>query len=174
MRQTRGVRYFVIIRHCKATPAPPGGDDYVRPLAPRGREQADQLAAWIKERRAQWGDVTALVSSAKRTQETFQLGVSPSGLVVTKHDSDLIYNGRREVSADDVLIDVAAVDPVTTSLMVVGHNPTLYELILTLATDIPDQFRDGFPTGSACVLRLLDNQQIGRSHYQVDEVFIPA
>jgi phosphohistidine phosphatase SixA len=93
--------------------------------------------------------------------------------VVTRVFSELIYNGVHDVSADDVLIDLAAVDPVTTSLLVIGHNPTVLELLWTLVDELPPALREGYPLAGAYVLELPDDQQVGRGPYPLVESYVP-
>jgi phosphohistidine phosphatase SixA len=89
--------------------------------------------------------------------------------------SELIYNGRRDVSAEDLLIDLAAIDPVTTSLLVVAHNPTVHEVMITLAKDLPKSLRgDHYALGGAYVLALPDDRQVGLERYEVVASYIPV
>lgn len=170
------MRYLTIVRHAKATAAEPGASDYERALSGRGRRQCGELRAWALSDVAlgEYGPVTALVSSALRTRETFRRAFEDTSFVAAVSYSDLIYNGRREVSAEDLLIDLAAIDPVTTSLLVVAHNPTVHELLESLAEEIPATLRNrGFPVGGAFVLELHESRPIGLARYQVVAEFIP-
>jgi phosphohistidine phosphatase SixA len=121
-----------------------------------------------------YGPTTALVSSAARTRETFRRSFEDTPFVSSVSFSDLIYNGRREVTAEDLLIDLAGIDPVTTSLLVVAHNPTVYELVESLAEQVPDVLdQRGYPLGAAFVLALRDDQPIGLARYPLVAQFIP-
>jgi phosphohistidine phosphatase SixA len=88
--------------------------------------------------------------------------------------SELIYNGRRDVSGEDLLIDLAAIDPVTRSLLVVGHNPTVFELVWMLVDKLPKSMREGYPLAGAYVLALPDDQQVGLSKYELVDSFVPS
>lgn len=169
------MRYLTIVRHAKSTPASRGGSDFDRPLSGRGRRQCAQLRAWASDDEAlgQYGPTTALVSSAARTIETFERAFAETPLVIHQEFSELIYNGRREVSAQDLLINLAAIDPVTTSLLVVAHNPSVHELVLSLARGIPDSLRVRYPLGGAFVLALPDDRPIGLARYELVASFIP-
>jgi phosphohistidine phosphatase len=161
------VRYLTIVRHANAEKAGQGETDFERILSARGQKQCEQLRTWVSNGAlSSYGPVTALVSAAARTKETFRRSFAETDFVSDVFFSDLIYNGRRDVTAEDVLIDLAAIDPVTTSLLVVGHNPTVWELALSLAVNGPAQLRQGFPTAGVCVLALPENEQIGRSNYE--------
>ena len=170
------MRYLTVVRHAKAVKAEPGEPDYDRVLHKRGRAQCAQLREWASDRRSlgRFGPTTALVSSAARTRETFERALDGTDFVQACHYSDLIYNGRRDVTAEDLLIDLAAVDPVTTSLLVVGHNPTVQELVLTLARDAPVLLRTGnYPLAGAYVFELPDDRQVGLARYELVDSFIP-
>jgi len=174
--QTGGMRYLTIVRHCKATPAKAGGSDYERTLSDRGVRQSEQLRSWALDPGAlgQFGPTTALVSSAARTRETFTRAFDGTPFVVECHFSDLIYNGRHEVSAEDLLSDLAAIDPVRTSLLVVAHNPSVHELLVSLALKTPKSvLRDGYPLGGAFVLALGEGEQIGLGRYELVERYVP-
>ena len=170
------VRYLSVVRHAKATAAEPGASDYERALNAKGIRQCAELRTWVQERTAlaQYGPVTALVSSAKRTRETFERAFEGTSFVNSVWYSDLIYNGRRDVSAEDLLVDLSSVDPVTTSLMVVAHNPTVYELVEMLALERPQSLRAGaYPLGGAFVFELPDDKPVGPSSYSLVNTFIP-
>ena len=170
------MRYLTIVRHCKAVPAKAGGSDYERILSDRGVRQSEQLRSWAldSEGLGRFGPTTALVSGSARTRETFARAFDGTPFVVECHFSDLIYNGSREVSAEDLLIDLAAIDPVRTSLLVVAHNPSVHELLVSLATKTPKSvLRDGFPLGGAFVLALGESEQIGLGRYELVARYVP-
>ena len=170
------MRYLTIVRHAKAAAAASGARDDERPLSGRGRRQCEELRAWATDAAglAPYGPVTALVSSAQRTRETFRRAFEGTPFVSAVVYSDLIYNGRRDVTAEDVLIDLAGVDPVTTSLLVVAHNPTVHELVASLAATPASLVLDrGFPVGAAVVLALRDDQPVGLARYPVVAEFVP-
>lgn len=175
--QTVGVRYLTIVRHCESTPASTGQSDFERELSKRGREQCKQLRKWSLDENelGRFGPATALVSSAARTVETFRRAFDDTPFVARCEYSELIYNGRREVSAEDLLVELAAIDPVTTSLLVVAHNPTVHELLLILAEKLPKSLREkNYPLGGAFVLALPDNRHIGLARYELVARYVPA
>jgi len=174
--QTIRVRYLTIVRHAKATPAKPGGSDYERTLSERGVRQSEQLRSWALDHESlgHYGPSTALVSGAARTRETYARAFDGTPFVVECHISDLIYNGSRNVSSEDLLIDLAAIDPVRTSLLLVAHNPSVHELLVSLATKTPKSvLRDGYPLGGAFVLALDESEQIGLRRYELVDRYVP-
>lgn len=145
-------------------------------LSKRGRHQCEQLRTWASDEHelGRFGPTTALVSNAARTRETFKRAFDETGFDGPREFSDLIYNGRRDVSAEDLLIDLAAIDPVTMSLLVVAHNPTVHELVLSLAETVPASLvHKGFPLGGAFVLALPEDRQIGLARYELVASYVP-
>jgi phosphohistidine phosphatase SixA len=169
------MRYLTIVRHAKAERNSSDGTDFSRELNGRGRRQCEQLRAWAssKKRLGQYGPATALVSSAARTMETYRRSFDGTTFVDGVSESALIYNGLRHVSAEDVLIDLAAIDPVTTSLLVVAHNPTVLELLVTLADNLPSDLSQEYPLAGAYVLKLRDDEPVGSGPYEYLERFVP-
>ncbi|MGC8509319.1 MAG: SixA phosphatase family protein [Acidimicrobiales bacterium] len=170
------MRYLTIVRHAKATPASPGGDDFARPLSGRGREQCRRLREWARDPDAlgRFGPTVALVSAARRTTETFERAFAGTPFVSSVTFGAAIYNGRRAVDADDLLAQLATIDPGTSSLLVVAHNPTVLECVLSLTTRIPTSLREGhYPLGGAYVLELPDDQVVGQGPYALVASYLP-
>ena len=169
------MRYVTIVRHCESSPAKSGESDYERVLSDKGKDQAQQLRSWAMDSQAlaKYGPTTALVSSAARTRETFKRAFEDTPFVKTVNFSELIYNGKRDVSAEDLLIYLAAIDSVVTSLLLVAHNPSVHELVFSLTQELPDVLKGEYPLGGAFVLAIPDNQQIGLVQYELVDSFIP-
>ena len=170
------MRYLTIVRHAEAEDRAGSGRDYDRRLSARGRRQCEQLRALASDpdELGRFGPVVALVSGAARTRETFELAFDGTPFVSHVEFSDLIYNGRRDVSGEDVLIDLAAIDPVTTSLMVVGHNPTLRDLVDSLARSVPAPLTPGhLPKAATVVLALEDDRPVGLMRYDAVAAYRP-
>jgi phosphohistidine phosphatase len=175
MRETTPVRYLTIVRHAKAEKATSGQSDFDRKLNDRGKRQCEQLRAWASDvsELGLYGPTTALVSAAARTRETFRRAFDGTPFVTERVFSELIYNGLRDVSAEDALIELAAIDPVTTSLLVLGHNPTVLELLWSLVPELPRSLREGFPLAGAYVLAVPEDHQIGLARYDLVARYVP-
>jgi phosphohistidine phosphatase len=118
------VRTLWILRHAKAVPH--SSRDHGRRLAARGRRQCEEVAGHLAEMPGRPSLV--LTSSATRALETAQgvlPGLGPGAEVV-------VEPGLYQADADDVIELVRQVDDARGEVMVVGHNPTLYELALLL------------------------------------------
>jgi len=170
------MRYLTVVRHCESTPAAAGTSDFERGLSKRGRHQAKQLRAWAldDDELGRFGPASALVSAAERTRETFHRAFDGTPFAGPCEFSELIYNGRRNVTAEDLLIEIAAFDPLTSSLLVVAHNPTVHELLLHIASNLPRELRTrGYPLGAAYVLALPENEQVGVGRYEIVASYVP-
>jgi phosphohistidine phosphatase len=170
------VRHLIVVRHAKASHGEHATTDYERPLSARGRRECEQLRAWARDgaSRGGYGPTIALVSAAARTRETFQRAFADTDFVTSWHVTDAIYNGHREVTADDLLIELAAIDPGDQSLLVVGHNPTVHELVESVASEVPEVLRRrGYPPAAAFVFALRDGQPLGRDRCSLVAQFVP-
>ncbi|MGH9078921.1 MAG: SixA phosphatase family protein [Acidimicrobiales bacterium] len=129
------VRYLWILRHGKAaSDAPWGGGDRERPLTARGRRDATALGNRLAEERPVLGlegvrrPDLAICSSAVRTRQTARLIAKAfsEGLPLDSYRS--LYDADTGV----VLRYVREIDDSLKSALVVGHNPTMYELVWEL------------------------------------------
>lgn len=166
------MRSLLIVRHAKAAPALAGEADVERSLSERGVAQCAQLRAWASDPHelGRFGPVVALVSSARRTRETFDLAFRDTPLIKDVVWSDAIYNGVRDVSADQLLGALGEIDDAETSLMVVAHNPSVLELLWTF-TD--EWARDRFRTGSAYVIELAGSTHVEVGSGELVAHFVP-
>jgi len=166
------VRYLTIVRHAKAATALPGTSDFDRSLNERGRTQCARLRAWADDPEALggFGACVALVSAARRTQQTLEEAFVGTSLVRSVEVSADIYNGVRDVSAEAILDALARIDPLDQSLMVVAHNPSVLELLWTLTGELAP---DGFKTAGAYVVALVGEERIDQCSYKFVTGFAP-
>jgi phosphohistidine phosphatase len=143
-------RLLLLLRHAKAEPEDPGQDDHERPLARRGRRDAERIGAAMAARGLVPEQV--LCSSAQRTRETLNriLPYLPPGLTLTL-DRRLYL-----ASPEEILARIALVEVRVRSLLVVGHNPGIAALAERLAekgdSDALARLRRKFPTGALAEL----------------------
>ena len=116
---------LILLRHGKSDWS--GGEpDHLRPLASRGRRQAPEAGRWLAEH---VGPVElALVSSAERTRETWRLAAAELAVPPPVREDDRLYAAPAE-SLLGVVRELA--DRVST-VVLVGHNPGLEELVASL------------------------------------------
>ncbi|WP_317442103.1 histidine phosphatase family protein [Streptomyces collinus] len=143
------LRRLVVLRHAKSA-WPKGIDDHRRPLAPRGLRDAPAAGRFLAETDA-LPDL-ALCSTAVRARRTWELAAAQWGTPPP------VRYDRRLYAADvpDLLDVVHEVPREVETLLLVGHNPGLEELVLRLAGDGLDDTveRVGvkFPTCAIAVL----------------------
>ncbi len=140
-------RHLLLLRHAKSA-WPDGVADHDRPLAARGLKAAPLIGRYIA-REALIPDL-ALVSTARRTQETWALVGAELPVSVQRRNVDEIY----EAPAERLAAVIRATDASIRTLLLVGHNPGFQELALDLAGGGDDlaTLRLKFPTGALAVL----------------------
>lgn len=137
---------LLLMRHAKSDWDDAILDDFDRPLAERGRLAAPATGREIARRG--WAPDAALVSSAIRTRQTWELVATHLPRSVAVNYDRTIY----EAPARRILDAVHKTPEAVTTLLVIGHNPGLEDLSVLLAA--PDSDRDAlarltekFPTG---------------------------
>jgi len=125
------MKRLLLLRHAQALPAE-GGSDIDRALSPKGLSDAYALGQTLKAKDI--GPAHIVCSSAKRTQQT--CGELLKGLEDNIHTefSKMIYSA----SFGDLLHLIQSTDDELESLMVIGHNPTIYELAVRMASEGSD------------------------------------
>ncbi|MFJ8493266.1 SixA phosphatase family protein [Streptomyces sp. NPDC094038] len=143
------LRRLVVLRHAKSA-WPEGVPDRLRPLADRGRRDAPAAGRALAESDS-LPDL-AVCSTAVRARQTWELAAGQWGT-----PPPVRYDGRvYAADVPDLLAVVHEVPPEVETLLLVGHNPGLEELVLDLAGDGLDdtleQMRRKFPTSAIAVL----------------------
>lgn len=132
-RKEKGGR-LILMRHAKSDRSDPAAIDFDRPLTGRGRRAVPVMARWFAKQG--FGPGLVLSSPAVRARETAlllarELGVKKSAIAFDEdiYDADL-----------GTLLRVVHRRSVP-SLLLVGHNPGLEELLCHLSREPPP--RDG-------------------------------
>jgi phosphohistidine phosphatase len=155
-REARAGRTLWLLRHAKTvTDPPPGGTDFDRVLAPRGRRDAIALGLLFAGAGERLGpDLKhtprpriALVSPAVRTAATADLVLAG----VTDPPQYRLEQGLYAADPEEVLALVQNLPDDVDSSMVVGHNPTAQSLSQGLPSSRDKKgrsavVRHGFPT----------------------------
>jgi phosphohistidine phosphatase len=121
------MKHLIILRHAKADRG--AWADHDRPLTARGRRDALAAGRWLAEHRIK-PDLT-VCSTAARAKETWALAAMELGDGVPTAFERIIYTG----DCDDLIRCVRETPDEIDTLLMVGHNPTLQELVLELAAD---------------------------------------
>lgn len=142
-------RVLVLLRHTKAE-RPDGLADIDRPLTDRGHADAGAAGAWL----AAQGHVpdAVICSPAKRTRQTWH-GVAIALAEVSRGNTPMVHYERPayDGSARDLLDLVRAVDDGFTTLLLIGHNPSVSDLSALLDPTGGPGDSDGLRTGGLAV-----------------------
>ncbi|MGY1502489.1 SixA phosphatase family protein [Streptomyces sp. QTS52] len=148
-RSTGPLRRLVVLRHAKSA-WPTGVDDHDRPLGPRGLRDAPAAGQALAE--ADCLPELVLCSTAERARRTWELAAAEWGTPPPVRHDPRLYGA----DVPELLAVVREVPPAVGTLLLVGHNPGLEELVLELAGDALDDaldtVRTKFPTSAIAVL----------------------
>ncbi|MFI6856449.1 SixA phosphatase family protein [Streptomyces sp. NPDC050416] len=143
------LRRLVVLRHAKSA-WPLDVADHERPLAPRGRRDAPAAGRALAE--ADCLPDLALCSTAVRARRTWELAAAEWGTPPPVRFDRRLY----AASPAGLLAVVHEVSAEVETLLLIGHNPGLEELVLALAGDGLDdtleRVRTKFPTSAVAVL----------------------
>jgi phosphohistidine phosphatase len=121
------MRHLHLLRHAKSSWDDPALSDHDRPLAPRGRRAAQLIASHLEHEEI--APALVLCSSAARARETLEsieaaLGDGPD----VRIERDLYAAPERAL-----LERLHEVPDTVDSALLIGHNPAVQDLTLTLA-----------------------------------------
>jgi phosphohistidine phosphatase len=141
------VKRLYLLRHAKSSWDDPGLADRDRPLAERGKEAAAKMAGHLKAQAIQ--PELVLCSPSLRTRQTLARIASAIGDPEVGIE-DVLY----EAEAAEILVQLRQIKDGIGSVMVLGHNPGLQDLVLELAADGRDlpRVRAKFPTAALATL----------------------
>jgi len=139
---------LVLLRHAKSA-YPEGVPDHDRPLAERGVREAVLAGDWL---RANQAIDAVLCSTATRARET----LARSGIDAPARYVERLYGA----TPGTVIEEVNRVSDDVSTLLVVGHEPTISEVAIILAgadgtdTVALERISAKFPTSAIAVLRV--------------------
>jgi phosphohistidine phosphatase len=143
------MRRLMLLRHSKTERAESGQRDRDRKLVKRGRSDAEMIAGYMAHH-----DLTpdlALVSSARRTQETWELIANGFRKAPPHIDEERIYN-----ASTDALMTLIGKTRGAQSLLIVGHNPGLHEVALHLVASgdiaMRERLAEKLPTSGLVII----------------------
>jgi phosphohistidine phosphatase len=168
-------RRLVLLRHAKS--AWPDVPDHDRPLGNRGKRDAPRAGRWLRQ--AGYLPDLVVCSTSRRTRETWQLAAAKLGSAVQVRFEPRVYQAN---TAD--LVDLVGQTPDDVgTLLLVGHEPTMHELTLLLASAVAngsdpaalDRVRLKFPTAAISVLRFAGGWSgLGPSGAELADFVVPA
>ena len=137
-----------LLRHAKSSWKDSSLPDHDRPLAGRGRRASAAMAAYMRDHAIE--PALVLCSSATRARQTLD-GVAPGlgGSPEVRIESELY-----EASAAELLSRLQRVGDGVSSVMLIGHNPSMERLALDLANGGPElaDLAAKYPTGALATL----------------------
>jgi phosphohistidine phosphatase len=141
------MKTLCLLRHAKSDWDDPALADHDRPLNQRGRKAARRMARLIREERLAFDRV--LCSTAVRTRATWERmqhewADEPQATPVVVYERGLYL-----CDVEDFPPPIRRVPDDCRSLLVIGHNPGLEELLAALTGR-----RERFPTAALAVLEL--------------------
>ncbi|HLL71775.1 MAG TPA: histidine phosphatase family protein [Pyrinomonadaceae bacterium] len=120
------MKSLLLLRHARPAPNSPRARDFDRTLTDVGREQARRVGQLLREKEI---EPEAIISSpAARARETADLVCEAAGLSTQTRFDARIY----EASLEELLHIVSEAEDGIETLLLVGHNPGLAELIARL------------------------------------------
>ncbi|MCL2529462.1 MAG: histidine phosphatase family protein [Coriobacteriia bacterium] len=136
---------IIVIRHAKSDWTT-GAADFDRPLLPRGRKDAFAIGALLEPY-----DIDLVwCSAAKRTQETWE-----QACLGGAHAEEVDFR-RSFYSAwtNSLISEMTTLDESLSTLALVNHQPTVGDLVDTLAqpSDLATQVAHHFPTSGVAIL----------------------
>src|SRR3954451_9727604 len=140
---------LMLFRHAKSA-YPAGVEDHERPLAERGRKAAPAIGRYMADQ--ELVPDLAVVSTARRAQETWALAAQALGTDVPRREEGRIY----EAGPAAILDTVRQTAPGIGTLLLVGHNPGFEDLAAELVgggdKDALARLRTKFPTAGLAVI----------------------
>ena len=144
------MKTLYLLRHAKSSRSDDTLDDHDRPLSKRGRRAAEAIADHLARSRAKLDLV--LSSTALRTHETAQ------PIVARLKPRRVVFDRDLYLAPGTALLDrLRRIDESADTVLLVGHNPGLHGLALSLAaSDSPvrlPSLTGKFPTGALACFR---------------------
>jgi phosphohistidine phosphatase len=147
------MKRLAVLRHAKSSWHAPQADDLDRPLNERGRKAAKRMGRELKMRGFAFD--CAIASPARRVRETIERFAGGYGVF----HFPIRFEQGIYMADSGALLDIVRTFPDTCgTALLIGHNPGLERLIVTLADDDPDGLRarvaKGLPTAAFAMVEL--------------------
>jgi phosphohistidine phosphatase len=126
------MKTLLVLRHAKSSWDGPARDDHERPLNPRGRRDAPRMGELVRE----YGLIPDVVISS----DAVRARLTAEAMAEAAHYAGEILLDERlyMASLDDILLLLRRVRQNAETVMIVGHNPGLEELVEQLTGERQD------------------------------------
>ena len=147
-------RYLLLFRHAKSAWDTGAATDFDRPLASRGERDAPIMGKWLNNQ----GLVPDIVisSPALRAKQTSEAACQKMGI----KQKEINWDSRVYAATVSELLEVLKkYNKKPKTIMLVGHNPDLEDLLIYLVGDGIQMPPDGklLPTAAVAYLEMPDN-----------------
>ena len=161
-----------LLRHAKSSWDDPTVADHDRPLSPRGVRAARKIAAHLRS--AGIRPELVLCSSAIRTLQTLDALRPALNETAEVSIEPKLYGA----DASEILQRLRTIDPGTSQVMVIAHNPGLQDLAIELSGEgdvaLLEQLRTKFPTGALATLDFhVTWAELGPGHAHLTHLMTP-
>lgn len=147
-------KQLVLIRHAKSA-YPVGVDDHERPLNERGVRDATAVGEWLANSGLLDLNLSVVVSSARRAQETWAL-INRSIIEVVARTEPRLY----EASPQTILAVIQETPIEVAALVIIAHNPGLEDAASTIASNRESSsyqmLAEKYPTSGVTVFEVTD------------------
>ena len=123
---------LLIMRHAKSSWDLPGQNDFMRPLNKRGRRAASFMGQFLQKQQLQPDLI--LSSPAQRTRETLEK-LRP---FLNSHSQINFLPSLYLASSSLIQAEIASVPANISTLMILGHNPGLWDLSQYICHDMAE------------------------------------
>lgn len=134
-----------LLRHGEASNA--ANTDKARPLTDQGKSDTIALGKYLCSKK--YEPELCMVSTATRTQQSFENICANAKIDKVQHKDEIYSASRGQLFS--MLQDI---DDTVSSVLLIGHNPAIYELAAMLAANGADNFMSrlsmGHPPASFC------------------------
>ena len=117
------MKTLFLLRHAKAESLVPGSTDLDRTLKEAGRTQAKVLGTFLRQQHLKLDLV--LCSTAARARETTEIVLASAEITAPANYAQAIY----EADATMLLELISRIENSANTVLVVGHNPGMEELV---------------------------------------------
>ena len=140
------MKTVTLLRHAKSGWDDTVARDFDRPLNPKGKRAAETMGRHLRALDARFDHVVA--SPAARVVETIASIETGFGHMLAP-----VWDRRCYLASSATLLDIVRETPAAArTILLIGHNPGLEDLVLLLVPDAPNPLRDSveekYPTAT--------------------------
>ena len=165
------MKRLILMRHAKTEPWYQGSDDEGRALLPRGKSDATLVAAELKRRG--WLPDTVLISSARRTRETW-MAMGNDVPDAKHHVLEALY-----LAGTNVLEATTRAHEDSKTVMILGHNPGIHDFAISISARAGSinqkaalTLADKMPTAAAALFEIDQDGSFDIDHLRLQDFII--